>query len=646
MYKREAELEGDVKARKGREGDVDPEGEDDDPMIFEIEMDDKETQTGNDMAEKHTQVEIKRKNSFSQTGRNMEKVSSDDFGMVSSGLYLNIRAGRKASDQTNVVGNAGYGEGERKAVEEGSFCNPNDTRLKKAVLRYRMDDCMTVSMSFDPASMICSNCKERGRHSVLNARDGGPVVFVGTDQHFPAVLPSLDQDSCISIIRVEDGNLREITWAVIDILSGLALPARSTILIGSVSHIAAKGVQSYGEDLVWCFRQLSDKLPENLTFSVPEEVMVSMPDSLRSYNKVPTLLQGWRGMAEQIVPFEPIPEARVIMTMRDELLENFGVKVSRNLNLRRNPVVEEASDYVVIGGSNAKSLGEVLHTKGKKVIQLTEKGLKVGPTTIDNLCKQIAENVDESMVVVLMVTDNMAYLVESEEGESHLPKSDDGGKFHVDGQLRLASAKQIRKILQKFLPVLQLLKKNRKIILVPLPRYVCMPCCLAADHCTNRKEKDFLPSILGGLKEARRELKEACHEWKLANYKVVNGCTLLDLSEESDFSAWDSMMGKDPVHLTGEGFAKLANGVLRMAEGPDAVFSGGKRAHEDEEERPAPVLGGRKSWVYTYSTGRGGGRGGRGGGAGDRGGAAGRGLPASRFGGGTGYQSGGYNKRR
>ncbi len=55
------------------------------------------------------------------------------------------------------------------------------------------------------------------------------------------------------------------------------------------------------------------------------------------------------------------------------------------------------------------------------MIQLTEKRLKVGPTTIDNLCKQIAENVDESMVVVLMVTDNMAFLVETEEGESHLP---------------------------------------------------------------------------------------------------------------------------------------------------------------------------------------------------------------------------------
>jgi hypothetical protein len=154
----------------------------------------------------------------------------------------------------------------------------------------------------------------------------------------------------------------------------------------------------------------------------PEEIMVSMPDSLRSYNKIPCVLQGWKGMAEQIVPFAPIPEARVIMTMRDELLENFDVKVSRNLDLRRNPTVGEEADYVVIGGSNAKSLGAALHTKGKKVIQLTEKGMRVGPTTVENLCKQIAEHVDESMVIIMMVTDNMVYLVETEEGRATCPR--------------------------------------------------------------------------------------------------------------------------------------------------------------------------------------------------------------------------------
>jgi hypothetical protein len=39
-----------------------------------------------------------------------------------------------------------------------------------------------------------------------------------------------------------------------------------------------------------------------------------------------------------------------------------------------------------------------------------------------------------------------------------------------------------------------------------------------------------------------------------------------------------------------------------MAEGPDAVFSGGKRAHDGEDDRPAPTIGGRKQWIYTSAT--------------------------------------------
>jgi hypothetical protein len=55
LYKREAELEGDDRARKGGEEDVDPQGEDDDPMDFVIEMEDKDTQTGNITMEIGTQ---------------------------------------------------------------------------------------------------------------------------------------------------------------------------------------------------------------------------------------------------------------------------------------------------------------------------------------------------------------------------------------------------------------------------------------------------------------------------------------------------------------------------------------------------------------------------------------------------------------
>ncbi len=72
--------------------------------------------------------------------------------------------------------------------------------------------------------------------------------------------------------------------------------------------------------------------------------------------------------------------------------------------------------------------------------------------------------------------------------------------------------------------------------------------------------------------------------------------------EESEFPSWDEMMGKDPVHLTGVGHAKLANELVRMAKGPDAVFSGGMRAHECEDDRPAPIIGGRKQWIYNSAS--------------------------------------------
>jgi hypothetical protein len=160
-------------------------------------------------------------------------------------------------------------------VEEGGFCSAGDKRIQKTVLRFRVDEMMLVSCSFDPGSMMCTNCENRGKHSVLNSYDGGHVVFIGTDQHFPAVLLSLDLGSCMSIVRVEDGGLRDIAWTIIDLLSGINLPPRSTILIGSSSSIAAKGVQTYGEDMAWSIRIIREKLGDGVSVSAVVPIFVN-----------------------------------------------------------------------------------------------------------------------------------------------------------------------------------------------------------------------------------------------------------------------------------------------------------------------------------------------------------------------------------
>jgi hypothetical protein len=57
-------------------------------------------------------------------------------------------------------------------------------------------------------------------------------------------------------------------------------------------------------------------------------------------------------------------------------------------------------------------------------------------------------------------------------------------------------------------------------------------------------------------------------------------------------------MGEDPVHLTSQAYGKMADCIFQMAEGRDAVFSSGKRDLEEDDDRPAPTIMGRKAWVY------------------------------------------------
>jgi hypothetical protein len=313
--------------------------------------------------------------------------------------------------------------------------------------------------------------------------------------------------------------------------------------------------------------------------------------------------------------------------------------------------VGEPAEYVVIGGSHGGYLCEAISKKGRKAINLTEKGMRITAETVAKLETRLAEDeaedeaeedemmrekVRDDMVVVLWVMDNSLYFAEDEEGARNLPKRSEDGKYHFEGQVKLASGKQAAKAMERFLPVLRRLRKNRKLIMVPTPRCVCKACCLDKNHCVNRREEGFLTGILEGIKEIRRVLRDSCHEWRISNYKVVNGCTLLGLQEESSFHEWEEAMGQDSVHLTEAGYGKMAEEIFQMSEGFEAVFSGGKREREEEEERPDPIISGRKPWVY-------GGMSGQGRGGGGRGGRGGRGAPRGGRGGyKPGSHAGGY----
>ena len=129
-YRREGALEDEEVARKGTDDSEDPEGMSEDDFLA-VNMEEKETQTGNFHTDMAVQATAGSRNAASQTGRRLQKINTEDVRMIKSGQYLAIRAGRKAADTTQAIGKMGLGEGQRVKVEEGTFCNPRDERIKK-----------------------------------------------------------------------------------------------------------------------------------------------------------------------------------------------------------------------------------------------------------------------------------------------------------------------------------------------------------------------------------------------------------------------------------------------------------------------------------------------------------------------------------
>jgi hypothetical protein len=132
---------------------------------------------------------------------------------------------------------------ERAMVAQNYHCSQNSMNISLSISKPKGggDD------------MACLACPVS--HSLREKLDAGlPVVIVLTDQAFPAILPAENGD-CAIILRVEDALLGELEGAFVDRFKGRlfphgTLPPGSVILIGSISHLQARGVSDYAEELV------------------------------------------------------------------------------------------------------------------------------------------------------------------------------------------------------------------------------------------------------------------------------------------------------------------------------------------------------------------------------------------------------------
>ena len=146
-----------------------------------------------------------------------------------------------------------------------------------------------------------------------------------------------------------------------------------------------------------------------------------------------------------------------------------------------------------------------------------------------------------------------------------LPKRGEDGRYHIVGELVLAEWTALKKIFNLSAPLLRAAGKNLKIILSALPRYVQGRCCSNKLHLTNFGTKEYATEMGNSLAQIHSWLDDLAHGKRITEYMVMCISSAIGLEDNPSKKELARIWGSDPVHLTPEGYSKLAEKITEKA---------------------------------------------------------------------------------
>ena len=132
----------------------------------------------------------------------------------------------------------------------------------------------------------------------------------------------------------------------------------------------------------------------------------------------------------------------------------------------------------VVAGSHAARLSEQLRGKEAQICELTQPGWRAGKLTVNNAVQELLSLSPPADVIVLQCLDNSSYFSLNEDGSLTLPsKSLLDGKYHLSGELKIATKEQVANLLKVLLPILKAVPSAELILITCIPRYMYAKCC-------------------------------------------------------------------------------------------------------------------------------------------------------------------------
>jgi hypothetical protein len=299
-----------------------------------------------------------------------------------------------------------------------------------------------------------------------------------------------------------------------------------------------------------------------------------LPQNLTSYDKVSFESKGFGNQNDLCLPISVLEESKLISSMVRELNKNAGLDLASDMLISRDgsctfdeePDLLKRERIIFMGSSHGSRISDEM-SSNFEVIDLTNPGWTITEKGVDELVeilKEQLENADESRTtIVYQLFDNSSFWVRKEDGSRIFPEKGEDRVYHVDGKLEVADREDAKRMVSLVTRLLRAGRMCRKLVLSSLPRWMYEACCNLPSHCLNIADENYVDWMGERLSDLRHYINEHVKMKGIKRVYVVQPALLLNGDSSTHW-------GDDPIHMTPEGYSKLAhsleNLVVKMAE--------------------------------------------------------------------------------
>jgi hypothetical protein len=258
----------------------------------------------------------------------------------------------------------------------------------------------------------------------------------------------------------------------------------------------------------------------------------------------------------------------LLNSLIDLLKCTFAISATPEDIISGEPALQVGMDqFCLLGGSNLGKTKSSLTDLGHTVTDHTIPGWTPTKHNIECLLKTLNDqDMDSSQVFVLDMLGNVAFRYEQLDGTLALPYKVNG-KYHMAGEVKVCNWDSFKALLGSLKPILGKIP-GLIVFHSPIARYLYTGCCQDPDHCLNVDTDGYVKNLIRETIALRNVCISELQHMGVKNFIVPDlmagllpACT--GIGEYA--KAFKHLIAQDGVHLTQEGYKKLAQIIIESS---------------------------------------------------------------------------------